>query len=334
MDKNTIRVPFSTIQDTLEKILLNYGFTDERATLCARLFAQSSLDGVPSHGVNRFSDFLNYIQKEYIIPSALPSKMGSFGVLERWNGNLGPGNLNAHMAMDSAIALSKENGIGGVAMQNTNHWMRAGNYGWQAVEAGCIGICFTNTKPNMPAWGGSEPKLGNNPLVIAIPRKSGPVVLDMAMSQFAYGKMQIYERAGKDLPYDGGFDQKGNLSKSPMEILEHEMALPIGLWKGAGLSLILDMLAVLLSGGEATHQIGEEYGISQVFLSLDPVKLGMESWMEEKADQIIDDLKSSKTFGNGEVYYPGENTLRTRKENSEIGVPVDKAIWEEILNTS
>ena len=75
-----------------------------------------------------------------------------------------------HRQWRRAISIAKENGIGCVVLKNTNHWMRGGTYGWQAADAGCIGICFTNTIANMPPWGGKEPKLGNNPLVIAVPR--------------------------------------------------------------------------------------------------------------------------------------------------------------------
>jgi 3-dehydro-L-gulonate 2-dehydrogenase len=89
--------------------------------------------------------------------------------MERWNGKLGMGNLVAKKAMARAIELAGKLGIGCVAVRNTNHWMRGGTYGWQAADAGCIGICWTNTFPNMPAWGGTDPRIGNNPFVLAIP---------------------------------------------------------------------------------------------------------------------------------------------------------------------
>lgn len=330
----SMRIPYSTVIATLEKILANYGFSEERATLCAHLFAKSSADGVPSHGLDRFAVFLGMIEKKLVDPVAESVKMDALGMFERWNGHLGPGNLNAHQCMERTIELAKNHGVGIVALQNTNHWMRAGNYGWQAVDAGCIGICFTNTKPNMPAWGGSEPKLGNNPLVVAIPRKKGAVVLDMAMSQFSYGKLTTYLRAGKEMPYEAGFDQEGKLTKSPQEIIDHELALPIGLWKGAGLSIVLDMLAAILSGGKPTHEVGEsgdEYGVSQVFICLDPRKLWMDSWSDDKLDSIIQDLKTSSVFEGKEIRYPGENIAAIRKENLEQGVPVDQTVWKNIL---
>lgn len=329
-----MRVAYSEVIQSLEKILLKNGFTEDRAKLCAFLFAQASLDGVSSHGLDRFPVFLEMIGKKLVHPDQEASLLDSYGVFERWNGNLGPGPLNAHQCMDRAIRISKEFGVGIVALQNTNHWMRAGNYGWQAAESGCIGICFTNTKPNMPAWGGSEPKLGNNPLVIAIPRSSGHIVLDMAMSQFSYGKLKTYLREGKEMPFDAGFDSDGNLTKSPESVIANELALPIGLWKGAGLSLLLDMLATILSGGKATFQVGEsgeESGLSQVFICLDIEKIGIREWSDEKLDQVIDNLKGSLTFEEKSIRYPGENNMKTRQENLQNGVPVDEKIWRSII---
>ena len=84
------------------------------------------------------------------------------------------------------MEIASVQGMGCVAIANTNHWMRGGSYGWQAADAGVIGICWTNTLANLPPWGAAEPRVGNNPLVVAVPRADGPVVLDMAMSQFSF----------------------------------------------------------------------------------------------------------------------------------------------------
>lgn len=329
-----ISIPFEVLKEKLTGILLAKGFQKKKAERCAQLFAKADLDGVRSHGVNRFFLFLDFIQKGYVKPENEPVLESNIGMFERWNGQFGPGNLNAEFAMDRAIRLSAEFGIGCVALRFTNHWMRGGNFGWQAADAGVIGICFTNTKPNMPAWGGSEPKLGNNPLVIGIPRKNGPVVLDMAMSQFAYGKMTLHAEKGEQMPYDAGFNQYGELTKSPEIVLENQLALPMGLWKGAGLSLILDMLASLLSGGNSTNQVdqnGDEFGLSQVFLCFDPKKLELMDWMEWKADAIISNLKNSSVFEGKSVRYPGESTLQIRTKNLKEGVPVSEKLWAKIL---
>src|ERR1035441_7903026 len=134
-------------------------------------------------------------------------------------------------AMERAIALGREHGVGCVALGNTNHWMRGGTYGWQAAEAGLIGICWTNTMPNLPPWGGADRVIGNNPLIIAVPRASGPVVLDMAMSQFSYGALESYRKRGEMLPVDGGFDASGNLTRDPGAIEESWRPPPAGGWR-------------------------------------------------------------------------------------------------------
>lgn len=329
----TLKIPFTQLRETFKTILIQEGFDEHNAQLSAELFAKASLDGVASHGLNRFPSFIQMIHEGLVDVEAKPSLAGSFGFFERWDGHLGAGNLNAHFSMERAIELSKQHGIGCVALKRTNHWMRGGNFGWQAVEQGCIGLCFTNTTPNMPAWGGSEPVLGNNPLVIAFPRRDGAIVLDMAMSQFSYGKMSSYLKRNEDMPFEAGFDQNGNLTKDPKTIIDKELALPIGLWKGAGLSLLLDILAATLSEGQATHQIGKhayEYSISQVFIALSPPKLGLEDFPEKKINEIIDQFKSSTTFSNSQVRYPGEKTLEIRAKHMAEGIPVDKDIWQKV----
>jgi len=331
----TKRIPFEVLKTTFIKVLTKHGFDQKKAEVCSRLFAKASLDGVASHGLNRFPAFLEQVSKGKVLPDKDPVKEFTLPIMERWNGQLGAGMYNAYLAMDRAIAMATTNGMGCVALNNTNHWMRAGNYGWQAAEAGCIGICFTNTIPNMPAWGGKEPKLGNNPLVIALPYLDKAVILDTAMTQYSYGKMAIYKKENKELPYDAGFDSEGKLTKDPLQVIAEELALPIGLWKGAGLSMILDLLASGLSDGQSTYEIGrqkEEYGISQFFLCLHPEVLGIsKDNLDERIGNVLADLKSSKVFEGMEINYPGEQSFVRREENLRLGVPVDADIWEKVV---
>jgi 3-dehydro-L-gulonate 2-dehydrogenase len=213
-----------------------------------------------------------------------------------------------------------------VALANTNHWMRGGAYGWQAAEAGVIGLCWTNTLPNLPPWGATVPRVGNNPLVIAVPRpgSSGAhVVLDMAMSQFSYGALASYRRRGEALPVPGGYDASGELTTDPAAIEASHRPLPIGFWKGSGLALMLDMMAALLSGGRATHEIPahpeQETGLSQVFIAVDRSRLDPSATTAGTVDAILEDLQAR---------YPGERTLETRRQNLEQGIPVEPSIFE------
>jgi 3-dehydro-L-gulonate 2-dehydrogenase len=327
-------IPFKEMQETLSSILLRNGFMTEKAEKCASVFAENSLDGVYSHGVNRFPRFIRYIQKGYVKAEAEPELVHKSGVLEQWNGNLGPGPLNAILATDRAMELASIYGMGLIGLAHTNHWMRGGYYGWKAARAGFIFIGWTNTTPNMPAWGAKNPKLGNNPVVFAIPYHDQAIVLDMAMSQYSFGKMEEKQLAGEKLPTPGGFDKDGNLTDDPGEILDTWRSLPIGYWKGSAFSLMLDILAAVLSGGLSTSEIGrmeDEYGVSQVFIAIDPKNLGNYPAIQSNIDTIIADLKNSTLLDKKlPVRYPGEKVLQTRKENLLKGIPVDQRIWEEI----
>ena len=333
-----LRVSYQELFNTLLRVLLKQGFASERARRCAQLFADANRDGVYSHGLDRFPRFLSMIQRGLIDIHAEPMLVNTSGALERWDGMGGPGNLNAYQCMDRAIALSREHGVACVALANTNHWMRGGSYGWQAADAGVIGICWTNTLPNLPPWGASDPRVGNNPMVIAVPRPKGHVVLDMAMSQFSYGALASYRMRGELLPVDGGFDADGRLTRIPEAIETSNRPLPIGFWKGSGLALMLDLLAALLSGGKATHQItadpDRETMLSQVFIALNPSQLdqsqGRTELAAQTADQIIEYFQRSPHADGRLVRYPGQRVLSARKENLEIGVPVDPSIWQHL----
>ena len=301
------------------------------ADTCSAIFAANSRDGVYSHGLNRFPVFVEHIKNGLVRPDAIPELLEKTGSVERWDGKMAPGMSNASHCMDRAIELAKTNGIGCVAIRNTNHWMRGGTYGWQAANAGCIGICFTNATANMPAWGGKEPVLGNNPLVIAVPRAGGHVVLDMAMSQFSYGKMQEYELKDEPLPFPGGYDEQGNLSTAPALIRKTKLALPIGFWKGSGLSLVLDLLVVALSGGRSTQKISAdkyETGVSQCFICIHQPDMHA-----HLIEQILAFTKGSAPAEPGRtISYPGERTLNTRIENEKNDVPVNEEIWLKLKN--
>jgi 3-dehydro-L-gulonate 2-dehydrogenase len=324
------------MKSEFKQILLGYNFTDLKAEKCAEVFATNSLEGVYSHGVYRFPRFVDYLKKGYVKPEAEPELVYSAGALEQWNGNLGPGILNAEFCTNRAMEIAAENGIGCVAIANTNHWMRGGTYGWQAAKKGFVFIGWTNTEKNMPAWGAKDSRLGNNPLVFAVPFKDEAIVLDFAMTQFSYGKMEATEMANSELPFPGGFDENGNLTSNPSEILKTRRALPIGYWKGAGLSLMLDILATVLSAGRSTKELSEleaEYGVSQVFIAIDTKKLSNFPTIEKTIEEIINDVKASVQDENqSAIRFPGERVLQTRKENLELGIPVIHKIWEEIID--
>ena len=331
-----MRVSFDEMYSVMKACLVKHGVGEEIAAACAKNLTENSQGGVYSHGLNRFPRVIAMLKEGSIRPDARPVCIQAMGALERWDGGLGMGNTNAAFCMDRAIALAKAHGIGCVALRHTNHWQRGGAYGIQAAKAGCIGICWTNTMPNMPAWGSDERRIGNNPLVFSAPYKDEYIMIDSAMAQFSYGAIESARIAGKELPVVGGFDKAGNLTANPAAIEETWRVLPIGFWKGSGLSILLDVLAATLSDGLAVCEIGkqgklptDEYNLSQVFIAIE---------VEDRAandalvDRIIEDLKSSSQGDEAvPILYPGERGLGLCRENIVRGIPVNEEIWQTVL---
>jgi 3-dehydro-L-gulonate 2-dehydrogenase len=329
-----MRVSFNEMKNELKRVLVKKGVNEETAEKVADIHTQNSCDGVYSHGLNRFPRVIEYLEKGYINVNAKSTIEASFGALAIIDGNYGFGPINAQFCMNKAMELSDKYGIGCVSLKHNNHWMRGGAYGLQAAKKGYIGVCFTNAIPNMPMWGASDCRLGNNPLIIAVPYKDKPVVLDMAISQFSFGKIEEHLLNGTMLPVYGGFDNEGNLTKDPEKITESNRALPIGCWKGAGLSLVLDLIASLLSKGQSVEQIGHmdaENSVSQVFMAINPKHLATEDEIEKIVGRILEYVKGSKPVNeNTRVSYPGERSAKVREDNLKNGIPVNEKIWNYV----
>ena len=330
------RIRFDEMKATIKQAFLKAGMPEEKADLCAQIHTESSRDGVYSHGLNRVERFVEYIGKGWVDVNAEPTLELNLGSMETYNGNLGPGILNAIFAMNRATEIAEKNGLGLVSLNNTTHWMRGGAYGWQAAEKGFIGICWTNTESCMPTWGAKSTGIGNNPFIMAVPRKEGHVILDMAMSQYSYGKLQTTRLKNQKLPYAGGFDQDGNLTDIPEQIENSRRILPMGYWKGSGFAILLDLISALLSGGLTTAGIdqfdkGSCGSCCQVFIAINPLKINSQEFVDQVLLETIEQLKSSEPANeNGKIYYPGEQSLKTRNENMELGIPVDEGIWAKV----
>ncbi|MEI6586356.1 MAG: 3-dehydro-L-gulonate 2-dehydrogenase [Sediminibacterium sp.] len=330
------RISFDEMKATVKKAFILAGMPEDRAEICARIHTESSRDGVYSHGLNRVERFVDYIHKGWIDVHATPTLDSNLGALEIYNGHMAPGILNAIFAMNRATEIAEKNGVGLVSLNNTTHWMRGGAYGWLAAEKGYIGICWTNTESCMPAWGATSGGIGNNPFIMAVPRKEGHLVLDMAMSLYSYGKLQVTRLKNQKLPYPGGFDINGALTDDPGAIEESRRILPMGFWKGSGFAILLDVLASLLSGGLSTAAIdkfdnGSCGSCCQVFIAINPLKINTQELIDKVLSETITQIKTSvPVTKNSEIFYPGEQSLKTRHENLAMGIPVDDGVWAKV----
>lgn len=330
-----MRVSFQQLKQQFKRVLLARGVAEQTADDCATLFAETTESGVYSHGVNRFPRFIQQLEAGDIRPEAQPTQLLTLGAIEQWDAQQSIGNLTAKKMMDRAMQLADSHGIGLVALRNANHWMRGGGYGWQAAEKGYIGICWTNSIAVMPPWGAKECRIGTNPLIVAVP--GNPITMvDMSMSMFSYGGLEVSRLAGKSLPVDGGFDDNGELTRDPATIEANRRILPMGYWKGSGLSIVLDMIATLLSGGlsvaEVTEENDDEYGISQVFIAIEIDRLIDGKTRDEKLARIMDYVRSAERADPAQaIRLPGHEFTALRAANQRDGIPVDDSVWERLL---
>ncbi len=324
-----MKIKYQKLETVFCSILTRYGFPDGDAVRIAAVFAETTFDGIFSHGINRFPRFIRDVRDGIVNPGATPELTAGSGALEQWDGKQAAGILNALHCAERAVELAKASGIGCVGLRNTNHWLRGGTYGWKVAREGFLFIGWTNTTPNMPPWGGSTASLGNNPLVMAIPRREGHVVLDMAMSQYSYGKLEWHQRCGTNLPEFGGYNRENELTKDPSEILDSERILPVGLWKGSGLSMVLDLAAAIISGGNTSREIGglsKETSLSQVFIAIDIERHLSPAQVNALINETLGYTKSL----NPEARYPGQGTLEKRIRHLEYGVEIPEEMWSEI----
>ena len=330
-----IRIAPEKMESEFYRTLTQNGFSTDKARTIAQVFMNNTLEGVYTHGVYRFPRFIEYTKKGYVKADHEAVCKNRAGSIEQWDGQEGPGPINALKCTDRAMKLASEHGMGCVALAYTNHWMRGGTYGWKAAKAGYVFIGWTNTIANMPAWGAKDSKLGNNPLVLAVPYQDDAIVLDMAMSQYSYGALELRSLKKEKVPVPGGYDVNGNLTDDPDKIIESRRTLPVGYWKGAGLSLLVDILATVLSGGLSTSEISKqpaESNLSQIFIAIDISKLSHYQSIGGMVQKVIDDYHQSVPAGGQEkIRYPGERVLKTRDENTKQGIPVLKKVWDEII---
>ena len=306
----------------------------------AEIFAGNSLDGVYSHGMNRYPRYLSDMESGLCDAKVTQAeRVSGLGGLEVWDAHFGVGPLIAQQMAERAIELARTHGIACVALRNNSHWLRAGRYGLMMADAGMMGLCMTNTCMNLVAYGAKEPSTGNNPITIAIPRRAGSLVMDMAVSQYAFGKLEIMAQEGGMLDTPCGYDTDGNLTNDPKKIVKSGLMTPMALWKGSALSIMIDLMVSMLSLGRTSLAIGTpadgEKGMSQMFVCMNPAAVIDMDKAEAQMEKTIAFLNSLEPKdGVHGVHAPGENLEKTRARNRECGIPVTEDTWQKIVNAS
>ncbi len=332
---NDIRVEHRALVGMIEKALAAEGVPDEARRLEAELTADADLMGVPSHGVRTLPLLIRSIRAGTVNPAPHPRLLRDNLATCLLDGDQGLGRFVSAYGMDLAIDRARHYGIGLCVATRVAHWGRAHAYAYQAARADMIGICTTNAIPNMIGWDSTRPVLGNNPLAIAAPRGAGldPIVLDMAMSQAAIGKIATYVREGKAAPSGWGRDAEGNPTNDPSAILASGLVLPVGEHKGSGLAFMMEILTGALAGGLLSHEIasgdrsGMDVNACKFLLAIDIEKFVPAEVFAERVAALLGFVGE----GAGEGFlYPGQRGWQDRERNLRQGIPIHGQIVEQL----
>jgi len=294
----------------------------------ADLMVEAELHGVPSHGLLMLPRLLAGIRQRRANPDPRVRVVRDAAAVCVLNGDRGPGRYVGVQGMRAAMERAGRFGIGACLATETTHWGRAHAYACLAAEEGFIGICTTNAIPNMLVPGASAPTLGNNPLAISAPRGEGrrPIVLDIAMSQAALGRVATAQREGQAVPLGWGLDAEGQPTQDAAAILASQNLLPMGGHKGAGLALMMEILTAALGGGLLSHEVvgadasGLDAGTSKLFVAIDIDAFVDRARFGARVDDLVAHLRAGVP---GQVaVLPGERGWLTRAEYERDGIPV------------
>lgn len=247
----------------------------------------------------------------------------SFALLDAAKGF---GYVAAQRAMERSVDLALQNGVGMVGVRNSNHFGIAGYHAVWAANRGCIGWVFTNARAEMAPWGAVEPVLGTNPWGIAIPRSDDfPIVLDIALTMSGKGMMRWYEKLGRPIPASWALTPDGRTTTDPSEAMDGPL-LPIGEYKGYGLSLASDVLAGVMTGalfGMSVFQDEQDYGVGHMMLAVNPDVFIPRADFDNRLAKLVQEIKSAPAIDKDRpVMLPGEIEHNRMEQRRREGVPV------------
>jgi LDH2 family malate/lactate/ureidoglycolate dehydrogenase len=328
-----------------------YGVPAAEAEICTDILLESDRRGIESHGVNRFKPiYIDRIKAGIQLPTTQFEILRETPTTAVVDGHHGMGQVIGHRAMSMAIAKAKEFGMGMVAVRNSTHYGIAGYYATMATKQGCIGMTGTNARPSIAPTFGVENMLGTNPLTIGLPTDEPyPFVLDCATSITQRGKIEYYERIGKDTPAGQVIARDGSTMTDSAAILKAlttgEAALaPLGGigdemagYKGYGYATVVEILSSALQSGSFLHALsgvsdGKKvpYALGHFFLAIDTgAFLGREAF-EKTAGDILRALRASeKAPGRDRIYTAGEKEYLISQERKD-GIQINDAVAAEL----
>ncbi len=309
------------------------GVPEDHARTVADNLVQGELHGLASHGVSRL---LEVYAERFVGGGINPRPSVEVVRQDRGcaliDGDNGPGAVVGTAGMKLAIDLAREHGSGWVAVRNSSHYGAAFLYARMAMAEGMIGFSSTNTVVQQAPYGGRTKLLGTNPLCIGVPGGTlGPIILDMATSQTARGKIQVAAIDGKEIPLGWAVDRQDRPTTDPTQAWR---LLPLGGYKGYGLALMMEILSAVISGAAVGNRVGEMFNhpdthqqIGHIFGALDLSGFGSLQAFRDRIDALIAYIRACEPEEGAEVLLPGEPEARAAAANRRDGIPLSEDVF-------
>jgi len=327
-------------EELVEFVLNAYralGVPQSGAVLLAETLCQADLWGHQSHGVMRTFWYANRIQSQATDIYSKPVLITDAGAVAVLDGNNGIGQVVAKCAMSEAIQRAKLHGIGSVAVRNSGHFGTAMFFTRMAAKAGCIGLLFTNASPAMAPWGAKEKRVGTNPWSIAAPAgRFQPMMLDIANTVVARGKLYAAKQQGKLIPDGWALGPDGSPTNDPLTGIAGTI-LPLAGHKGYAIATMVDVLSGVLSGSSFLSNVVGPYepdgksGVGHFAIALHIEAFRSLKEFNSDMEELIESIKETpKAPEVDEIYYPGELEAITENQHRQYGVPVPEKTVREL----
>jgi uncharacterized oxidoreductase len=323
-------------------ILERGGSAEPEADLVAEHLVAANLAGHDSHGVGMIPAYVRHLQAGLVVPNTRAKVVKDDGAVLMFDGGRGYGRCVAGEAMTAAIDRCRRTGVVALTLANAHHIGRVGAYGELASAAGLVSLHFVNVTDHrglVAPFRGTDARFSTNPVCIALPAtdRHPPVLLDMATSAVAMGKIRVARNEGKPAPEGVLIGPDGRPTRDPHVMYRepHGALLPFGGHKGYALAVVTELLAGALSGGPTIQPGNERRGgtVNNMFaILIDPARLAGVDWLRREIDGFVDYVKASPPVDpNAPVLVPGDPERLARADRQRAGMDVDATTWEEIL---
>ncbi|MDR7316355.1 Ldh family oxidoreductase [Brevibacillus nitrificans] len=335
---NSIRYDWKRLEEVAAELFEKVGVSERHAQTVAQSLVHADLRGIESHGLSRLPIYLSRIKAGVLSLREAPEIVRQDGAAALVDGKNQLGAVIGQTALELAMSLARQTGIGFVGVRHSNHFGSCSFYAEKAIEKGLILLVLSNAPESMAPTGGIRPFFGTNPIAIGIPAgQEAPFLLDMATSVVARGKIALAAKKGEQIPEDWAIDPDGNPTTDPQRALLGSL-LPIGGAKGYGLAMFIDILCGLLTGaasGPAVQSLYDNWthpqNIGHVFLTIDIQRFWPLTVFQSRMDEYIREIKSvPKRAGIEEILIPGEIERRKMIEQQANGVKLSAAIAQEL----